>query len=81
MYKKLRHNDSFPKKNKEKMRMSEKPVKLYIIRKVFMRGIQKMKVLSNLSNFFKSYGHLSDTLAFFYHKHSPNMVKSRDCWC
>ena len=34
----------------------------------------KMQVLSNLSNFVKSYGHLSEILA----KHSPNMVKSRD---
>ena len=37
----------------------------------------KMYVLSNLSNFVKSFGHLSEILVF-YHKHSPNMVKSRD---
>ena len=35
-----------------------------------------MYVLSNFSNFVESYGHLSEILAF-YHKHSPNMVKSR----
>ena len=40
----------------------------------------KMQVLSNLSNFVKSYGHLSEILTF-YHKQSPNMVKSRDSWC
>ena len=46
------------------MRMSEKPVKLYIIRKVLTRANQKMQVLSNLSNFVKNYGHLSEILAF-----------------
>ena len=40
----------------------------------------KTQVLSNVSNFVKSYGHSSEILAF-YHKHSPNMVKSRDSWC
>ena len=38
----------------------------------------KMQVLSKLSNFVKSYGHLSEIFWCFYHKHSPNMVKSRD---
>ena len=33
----------------------------------------KMEVLSNLSDFVKSYGHLSEILAFL--PHSPNMVK------
>ena len=46
------------------MRTSEKPVELYIIRKVLTRAIQEMQVLSNLSNFVKSYGHLSEILAF-----------------
>ena len=44
------------------MRMSEKPVKLYFIQKALTRA--KMQVLSNLSNFVKSYGHLSEILAF-----------------
>ena len=38
------------------------------------------QVLSNLSNFVKRYGHLSEILAFLQ-KHSPNMVESRDSWC
>ena len=42
----------------------------------------KIQVLSNLSNFVKSYRQLSENLTFItYHKHSPNMVKSRDSWC
>ena len=40
------------------------------------KGYPKMQVLSNLSNFVKSYGHLSEILAFG--KHSLNMVKSCD---
>ena len=40
----------------------------------------KMQVLSNLSDFVKSYGHLSEIL-LFYDKHSPDMVKSRDSLC
>ena len=40
----------------------------------------KMQVLSDLRNFFKIYGHLSEILVF-YLKLSPNMVKSRDSWC
>ena len=54
-------------KNNEKMRTSEKPVKLYSIRKVLTRAIQKCKFLSNLSNFVKSYGHLSEILACLPH--------------
>ena len=46
------------------MRTSEKPVKLYIIRKNLTRAIQRMQVLSNSSNFVKRYGHLSEILAF-----------------
>ena len=57
---------SLPKTMK-KMQTSKKPVKLYIIRKVLTRAIQKMQVLSNLSNFVKSYGHLSEILAFLPH--------------
>ena len=60
----------------EKMRTSEKPVKLYIIQKVLTIAIQK----SNLSNFVKSYGHLCE-IFHFYHKHSPKMVESPDSWC
>ena len=40
----------------------------------------KMSVLSNLTNFVKSYGNLSEIFAFL-HKHSISMVKSRDSWC
>ena len=36
----------------------------YINRKVLTRAIQKVQVLSNLSNFFKRYEHLSEILAF-----------------
>ena len=64
--KKWRHDDVITR-NKGKMQTSKKSVKLYII----------WKVLNYLSNFVKSYGHLSEILAF-YHKHSPNMVKSYD---
>ena len=59
--KKWRHNDVITKNN-EKMRTSEKPVKLYIIQKSW-RKLSK-NVLSNLSNFVKRYGHLSEILAF-----------------
>ena len=40
----------------------------------------KVQILSNLLNCVKSCGHFSEISAF-YHKHSPNMVKSRDAWC
>ena len=40
--KKWRHNDVITKNN-GKMRTSEKPVKLYTIRKVFTKAIQKCK--------------------------------------
>ena len=50
-------------KNNGEMRTSEKPVKLYTIRKALTRAIQNYK-LSNLSNFVKSYGNLSEILAF-----------------
>ena len=46
------------------MQTSKKPVKLYIIRKGLDESYPKMQVLSNLSNFVKSYGHLSEILAF-----------------
>ena len=47
------------------MRTSEKPNKLYIIRKVLMRAIQKMYFLLNLCHYVKSYGHLCQILAYF----------------
>ena len=46
------------------MRTSEKPVNLYIIRINLDESYPKMQVLSNLSHFIKSYGHLSEILAF-----------------
>ena len=38
----------------------------------------KMYVLSNWSNYIKSYGHLSKNFGVFT---TPNKVKSRDSWC
>ena len=46
------------------MRTSSKLNKLYINRKVLMRAIQKL-LFFNLSHYVKSYGHLSQILAFF----------------
>ena len=42
---------------------SEKPVKLYLIRKV-LKKLSKNACFIKLSNFVKSYGHLSEILAF-----------------
>ena len=52
---------------------SAKPNKLYIIRKVLMRAIQKCTFKKNLSHYVKSYGHLCQILAFFYDTRCPNM--------
>ena len=61
--KKWRHNDVITKNN-GKMRTSEKSINLYKIRNGLDESYSKMQILSNLSNFVKSYGHLSDILAF-----------------
>ena len=56
---------SVPKqwKNADVLGTSWGPVKLYIIRKVLMRAFKKCKFYF-LSIFVKSYGHLSEILAF-----------------
>ena len=46
------------------MQTSERPLKLYIIQKVLTRAIQSCKFHQNLSDFVKSYGHLSEILSF-----------------
>ena len=46
------------------MRTPEKPVNLYNHSKGYDKSYPKMQVLSNFSNFVKSYGHLSEILAF-----------------
>ena len=51
-------------KNNGKVRRSEKSVKLYIIRKVLTRVIQKYKFYQISVIFVKSYNHLSEILAF-----------------
>ena len=48
--------------------------------KVLNESYPKMLVLLIWGYFVKSYGHLSEILAFC-HKHSPDMVKSRDSSC
>ena len=37
-----------------------------------------MYFLLGFSHYIKSYRHLCQDVACFYHDHSPNMVKSRD---
>ena len=77
--KKWRHNDVITKNN-EKMWTSEKQVKLYIIRKVLTRSIDKCKFDKIWIILSKVMG-ISVKFWRFYHKHSPNMVKLRDSWC
>ena len=65
-------------KNNGKIRTSAKPNKLYIIRKVLMRAMQKCTFLLNLSHYVKRYGHFCQILAFFYDAPSSNMVMPHD---
>ena len=51
-------------KNNNKCRIFPKPNKIYFIRKVLMRAIQKCTLL-NLSHYVKSYGHFCQILAIF----------------
>ena len=61
--KKWRHNDIITKNNGE-TRTSVKPNKLYIIRNVLMRVIQKCTFYWIWGHYVKSYGHLCQILAF-----------------
>ena len=74
--KKWRHNDIITKNN-EKMRTSAKPNKLYIIRKVLMRAIQKCifywiwVTMSKVIGIYVKFWH-------FYDARYPNMAMSSD---
>ena len=71
------HHDDIISKNNRKMRISAKPNKLYIVRKVLMRGTQKCRFywiwafMSKVMGIFVTFWH-------FYDARSPNMAMSRD---
>ena len=77
--KKWRHNDVITKKIEDngEMRISTKPNKLFINRKVLMRAIQKCTSYWIWATISKVVGILLN-FGIFYNARSPNMVMSRD---